>query len=359
MPDLSFENPGGIPSPYDYRNVPNGMIATAIPLPESYKLDIAPFPIWHQRKLGACVGHALAKAGQIYFYQKTGKVINFSPRFLYAMAKAQDGILEEGTYPSLVAKIFNQVGCATEATCPNDTTLDHETYVYQRLTANIPRAARDEAAQYKIPGYAFVNTQNEDDVKRAIFEGSAIAGLLRIGKEWWTGADGFVTWDEGKILPLLPPASIISGHEIVLYGFDTSNFKDLINSWSSEWAHQGTGWFDYQKYKPYFIEAIVIRDLPAPVIEELKQLPPKPKHTFLVNMELGQKNDEIVFLQQCLKYEGLFPVATPSTGYYGDITRQAVLAFQKKYGISPAAQLLYRGRYCYEHTRMKLNQLYA
>ncbi len=42
----------------------------------------------------------------------------------------------------------------------------------------------------------------------------------------------------------------------------------------------------------------------------------------------------IVSLQDCLKYEGLFPSNQTSTGVYGNITRTAVIAFQKRYGIS-------------------------
>lgn len=41
----------------------------------------------------------------------------------------------------------------------------------------------------------------------------------------------------------------------------------------------------------------------------------------------------IVSLQDCLKFEGLFPSNVDSTGKFGPVTRNAVIAFQKKYGI--------------------------
>lgn len=355
---LSFENSGGIPSPFDYRNVPNEMVASSVPLPEDFRLDVNPFPVWNQKKNGSCVGHALAKLAQIYFYKKTGRVINFSPRFLYAMAKAQDGFAGEGTYPSLVAKIMKNVGCATEETCPNDSDLPHEEYVYHRDINQIPEAAKLEAAQYRIPGYAFVNVSNPEDIKRAIFDGAAIAGLYRIGKEWWSDEQGS-TWDPNRILPLKPPAQIVSGHEVVLYGWTDNNFHDLLNSWSIDWAQNGKGYLDYSKYKPFFNEAIVIRELPPPVIEEVQKLPVKPKYTFKRNLSFGETHPDIVLLQWVLKYEGLFPAATPSTGYYGEITRKAVLAFQMKYKIAPWTWLTSRGRYAHEATRAKLNTLYS
>lgn len=41
-------------------------------------------------------------------------------------------------------------------------------------------------------------------------------------------------------------------------------------------------------------------------------------------------------LQDILKYEGLFDASADSTGYFGPITKKALVEFQKKYGIVPA-----------------------
>ena len=252
-------------------------------------------------------------------------------------------------------------GCATEATCSNDSTLDHETYVYNRKLENIPQAAKDEAANYKIPGYAFVNTQDPSEVRRIIYENGAFAGLLKIGKEWWTDVDGNSTWDKTKINPLRPPKEIVSGHEVVLYGFNETSFYDLLNSWSDLWNDAGTGDIGIPDYLPFFIEGIVIKDLPPPIVDELKRLPKKPKHSFNVNLEYGMRNNpEVVDLQDCLKYEGLMPAYIPSTGNYLEETRKAVLAFQKKHKlINVYQELVYRGKYCYSITRNKLNELYS
>lgn len=43
----------------------------------------------------------------------------------------------------------------------------------------------------------------------------------------------------------------------------------------------------------------------------------------------------IVSLQDCLKYEGVFPVNQDSTGVFGAITKKAVIDFQIKYGLNP------------------------
>ena len=43
----------------------------------------------------------------------------------------------------------------------------------------------------------------------------------------------------------------------------------------------------------------------------------------------------IVSLQDCLKWEGLFPKNVESTGFYGNVTTKAVKDFQIKYGLEP------------------------
>ena len=361
MNELEMKNPGALQSPYDYRQVPLSVVATAVPLPESYKTDISMFPVWNQKKIGACVGHAFAKLAQYYWYKKTGEVVNFSPRFLYAVAKSLDNFPGEGTYPSLVAKILKDYGCATEALVQNDTDLPHEQYVYNRNLSSIPAAAFKEAEKYKIPGYAFLSTNNADEIKRAVYDAGMFAGLVRIGKEWWTDKDGNSTWDKNKILPLRPPAEIISGHEIAFYGWDKDTLYELSNSWSSLWADVGNGRIGVKEYLPFFVEGIVIKELPPAVIDEVKRLPKKPVYRFLRDLSYGTyKSVEVVALQDCLKYEGLMPAYIPSTGNYLEETRKAVLAFQKKYKLITLYQeLAYRGKFCYSITRNQLNALYG
>jgi peptidoglycan hydrolase-like protein with peptidoglycan-binding domain len=41
-------------------------------------------------------------------------------------------------------------------------------------------------------------------------------------------------------------------------------------------------------------------------------------------------------LQDCLKYEGLFPANVDSTGVFGNVTKNALIAFQKRYNIVPS-----------------------
>jgi hypothetical protein len=85
------------------------------------------------------------------------------------------------------------------------------------------------------------------------------------------------------------------------------------------------------------------------------------KHYFATDMQLGQSGDEILALQKILRLEGLFTYPE-DTKNYGNVTRDAVYKFQKKYGIAVwwrPLTIINKGMYCSELTRKVLNQLYS
>lgn len=83
------------------------------------------------------------------------------------------------------------------------------------------------------------------------------------------------------------------------------------------------------------------------------------KFEFKTILEYGQKNDDVVKLQNALKKDGLFPTNTNSTGYYGDQTRRSVLDFQIKYSVAPKHELLaLNGKRVGSKTLAKLNEIY-
>ena len=91
----------------------------------------------------------------------------------------------------------------------------------------------------------------------------------------------------------------------------------------------------------------------------------KPKHTFLRDLEFSFSESaiadpEVVALQDCLKYEGVFPSDRESTGKYGAVTATAVLAFQKKYKVGSDSELeQLQGHRVGPKTRAVLNDLFS
>lgn len=317
---------GARKSPYDSRDFQLGeIVRTGLPTipPETYFLDIANLPVWHQHKIGACVGHAWGKSQQYCEYAETGKVIPLSARFLYAVSKCLDGAPEEGTYPRLTAKVLKDYGCATEATVPNDTLLDHETYVYNRDITKIPKDAFDEAKQYGINGYAFAKL-TEQGIKEAIYyaglKRQGVVMLLLLGDSFWTDINGNVTWAKDAILPIRPPANVVSGHEVYPIGFEQVGERLKIwflNSWSKDWGDNGKGWFWYDEYKDFIQE----------VMTSIDKADVPPKFIFTKTLSFGMKNDAVLELQKRLVWKGYGSFAP--TGYYGPLTANSVFAFQK------------------------------
>jgi hypothetical protein len=356
------ENPttGAIKSPPDYRDIRIAQVSAPREYPPSFFVDVSKLPVWHQRKIGACVGHAMAKYKQKLDLDDTGKVEPLSARFLYAMAKAQDNYAGEGTYPRLVAKILKDVGCATEATCPNDTTLDHESYVYNRKEENIPTPAKDEAYKAKIAGYAWADLTKEG-LKQCIVDFNGGAMLVRLDKNWWTDIKGIYTYVAAKLFPLRAPKENISGHEVYLMGYRDIGNGDVefhhLGSWGDKWGDNGTGYFLWSEYKEYIDEVITYTDIPNHLLEEANNKPAEFKYKFTRPIEVGETSEEVKQLQSALKMYGTFDFAI--TGYYGSITAKAVLDFQKKETIlSWYERYVMRGQKVGPKTLEALNRIY-
>lgn len=106
--------------------------------------------------------------------------------------------------------------------------------------------------------------------------------------------------------------------------------------------------WDY--YIPYAIKGIIQAKVVIPTI-------PSFVHTFHQNLMLKERSPEVIALQKALQFLGFFkyPIAT---GYYGNITADAVKSFQYKYQLdSPEVLAQINGRNVGPKTRAKLNEL--
>lgn len=383
MPETFEMTTGAIPSPRDYRDIPLAAVGPgedpvyAASMPKEHFEDVNMLPIWHQRKIGACVGHSAAKYKQHLDRKETGNIIPYSPRFLYAISKARDGFPQEGTPPRVVAKILKDIGCATEAEVPNDTTIDHETYVYNRNESKVP--GKDKAAPGQIGGYAFPNVKDELSLKKAIIEYGGAMLLMQVGKEWWTGKNGLSTWAANEIVPIRPPSDVVSGHEVYLYGFDVhpENGRTrfyIINSWSLEWGLQGKAWFYFDEYRPYLTEAITFVDIPNDLKKRVSELPEAQKFrwTFDRDIVAGERGEHVKALQTALMIDGQFDkelyaelLRDNALGYFkpGGATQKALLAYQLKHlvpkGSTVQSLLTLNGSRCGPATRAALNSQFS
>lgn len=364
MQPFEFKMLGGFKSPEDYRDVDLASVAPPpTEFPDSFFVDVSMLPVWMQNQIGACTGHAGAKYLQKLKYDESNTLTNLSARFPYAIAKCLDKIDGEGTFPRLIAQIFQKYGCATEATMPNNTLLDHETYVYHRNLKAIPQAAYNEAAQHKIKSYAFPGVTAEG-LQNAIINSKGCMLLMEVGPTWWTAMDGHVTWQAPDILPLRQPKNITGGHELYLYGYDHVNGRLrfwVFNCWSANWAENGMGYFYYTDQQPDIIESITFVDLPDDLLNHLKELPAPNTftHNFTKPIQYGNTGDEVKALQTALYMDGELKVDPSQFGTYGPKTQAAVKAFQTKYQVATPAEInAVNGTSVGPLTRAKLNSLF-
>ena len=283
-------------------------------LPASYRTDTSMFPVFMQGQRESCVSHMWARLMQIYWYKKTGKVINFSPRFFHAYT-APGMAASDGRDPRVVGNAAVNVGCCTTDLLPNDVTLDDATYSFVTITPEMLA----EAAQYKIPAYSFPNVDSYS-IRDAIYHRGAVGLLFQIGDEWWTAPNGTDSYAPADINPLRAPAVIVGQHEVT--GEHWNTLDGIENSWSNTWNEAGYGEYNFSNYAP--LQVICIDD---PAID-FNPSPAAPTFQFNNNLFVGVKSNDVVHLQSVL---GVSPV----TGFFGVLTFAAVVKYQRSNGITP------------------------
>lgn len=327
----STKNLGAIISPVDYRDelASSSAEPTTVVLPEKFETILG--PVMDQNKIPSCVSHSVVEVMKLYWFKKTGKWIDFSPRFLDILSNETWIPLDGGRVPRTVFKLASSVGCCTTDLLPNDT--DNLSIAQYRDPKVITQAMRDEAAKYKIPGYVRVSL-DFDKLRQGMYFYSAVSLLFAVGEEMYSPS-----WKPKDTVPLRTPKKIQSGHQMTGKGWD-KDMNLLRNEWSKSWGNQGETIYDPIVWRPYMYEAWAVAEIPSDVAAFLKTLPsPSDFHyTWNINMSRGQFSEDIKFAQIALMILGHLKNVDPKDlGFYGPKTEAAVLAFQNSKKIYPTA----------------------
>lgn len=291
------------------------------------------FPIKNQDGSGACVAFATAKILGIDEVYEGREYIELSPRDIYVRRANKDTM---GMFLPNALEIARKHGCTLESLLPSED--KGETAMNSK--DDITDATDLIALKYKSAGYVEIPVTME-----------AIGAITSMGKGVLLGHR--FDYEEWLDTPIVIPTSKRScGHgtagvDNVLR--DGKKYIVMDDSWGPHQAHFGQrhlsdDWIKNRVFYAGYTMNFIYND---------NQIP-KPKHTFTKWLKRGDKNSDVVALQDILKYEGMFPLNVESTGLYGPATQRGVKAFQQKY-----LKTNNGGKQAGPATVAKLNELYS
>jgi hypothetical protein len=249
---------GALPSTKDTRDVKDTTLSGVLPLSVNYDTHIDMIEVEHQKKIGICTSYLKSYVEYLY-YLKTGKYTRLSAAFLYIVTKRYiDQNKYEGSSPRSALKALMKYGVCRESVFPTNTDLTHEQFV----TQDIPKEAFNDALSYRIGGYISIPTE-QSLMAYALDKYKLLYTRFELGEEWYTDINGKITWDKNLILPLRGPKTVISGHAVLLSGYEikdgTFKWKGR-NSWSDAWADRGN-FYGFSPYQPTECWAITLESV--------------------------------------------------------------------------------------------------
>ncbi|MCX7589624.1 MAG: peptidoglycan-binding protein [Patescibacteria group bacterium] len=289
------------------------------------------FPVLNQYQTYSCVAHSLAKCLGIYYKEKFGYYVNFSPAYIYVnrMNKLDDGMFAYDAW-----RILKEKGTTLFETLPTPKT---ETEINK---IEIKKHLDEVAKVFRIS--TEINLNNLDiDIIASIIE------TTKKGVSVWFYFDSN-EW--AREIPVILNNYTLNNaplrHAVVAVDYTLFNGQKALIIEDS--AHFGginkrviTENFFKKRcfYAGYFMNF---------KFEESD----KPKYVFNKDLSFGTKDKDVEILQACLRFEGLYPSNISITGYFGKITLDSVKKFQKKYGINDTGIVD-------SNTRNILNQLFG
>lgn len=290
------------------------------------------FPIFNQDGSGSCVAQTEAKELGIMRFLKDGVYVHFSATDIYQ--RRDPKISGMG---AINARQIATKGVTLEVLTPSQNMSDGQMDV-----AVVEEYKRKVGEVFAVPNYLELPAKDIE----------AVASVIQ------TTGKGVMVWFYFKIEEWTAHPAVVDNQLTIETGLRHSvtavdwamvdGKKCLIieDSWGTAFGMAGQRVIDedFFKARNWYASYLVNFKFDVPVDQ-------KPHHNFIIDMEFGQTNDEIKALQDCLKWEKLFPSNADSTGYFGSVTKKSVIDFQAKYGIAQVGRVG-------PTTRAKLNELF-
>ena len=297
----------------------------------------------NQNGSGSCGGQAFSKydAVQRTLIEKA-PFIERSAKYLYSQVFAPGG----GSGGRAIGGILTSQGCAREQFCPSYDNGQPPSEAFMEQVQDITPEARQDAPNAQSRSYATV-ALDIDSIAQAIRDNyGVVLGLYGSNNGTW-----------GSAFPTPPVATDTKWSHWMYFGKASiqNNNKAVagLQSWGVGIGQNGWQWLTEAYVNAAVWGAWTLVFNPTPTPDTFS-------HTFEVDLNFGENDGEVIQLQTALAIDGEFPSSVPTSGLYGKITAAAGLAFQKKYDIAPAEELLQlAGKTVGPATRAKLNELFG
>lgn len=258
------------------------------------KSEYRTFPTFFQSNSFSCVAQSMAKIAGIIYKQKYGKYIKFSPAFIY---KRRANRPEGGMRVDDVYRIVNEKGVNLYDFQPSDG-LDDFLLDSQKEEKHY----EDIASLFKLGSR--ISVPIDIDSIASVIQTTGKGVML-----WFSFA-----YNEWVKVPTIKTDRPNLAHSVVAVDFTLWNGKKALvieDSWGEPVKIITEDFFRrcYQASYPMNFKF---------------DTTDKPKF-----------DGTITSLQNCLKYLGHFPSNIESTGFFGELTKQALIKFQKQNGLNP------------------------
>lgn len=306
------------------------------------------FPIYDQDGSGSCVAQTLAKLLGVMYWLKNKYYVHFSATHIYQRRNNKPQYGMNGVNAFDIAR----KGVTLEELAPSQKMTDA-----QMDSVQIAEYKERVGEIFKISNYI------QSPIKDIDTTASIIQTTGKSVMVWF-----YFKIDEWTNSPIVKyPDLDLCGYNTLRHSVAAVDYclvngkKSLIieDSWGSSYGLKGQRVIDEE----FFAKRNWFAAYPMNFSFDVEQTIPKPHYKFTKVMGLAYPTNEEVdvkALQNILKYEGLFPANTDSTGYYGSITAKAVLAFQRKYKVVDELELVtLAGKRVGDKTLAKLNELYG
>lgn len=254
---------------------------------------------------GSCVSQALAKGFEVLYKKETGKTVVFSSVPIY---QKRQNAPEAGMYIHDAFAIAVKSGTCPEKDCKSQKMTDA-----QMDSAKIPDNFED--INNFLDALAYVSMPKDFDYIASWVEKFGYAQVhIASSRKCWS-----------RDFPTLGSLNRNVRHAIAVVDAVTYDGKEYLvieDSWGEFGEFKGQRLLSRAVFNDMFTKGAGFTLLKYDVSDIVTAT------TFKTPLEYGQTSEEVKNLQRFLQGKGFFPYNVAITGFYGEITAKAVLAWQ-------------------------------